>query len=525
MDFLETDFVNVLSEQDSQQNDAFLFSGSSGSDSLLGSQNADTLMGFAGNDTIHALAGNDWLTGDEGPDWLSGNLGEDTLYGGDGKDTLYGGKNGDLLTGNSGEDWLSGNRGTDTIYGGEDDDLIYGGKDNDLIFGNQGSDTLSGDKGSDTLSGGLGRDVFILNPASATPDLITDFQPGEDLIDFMNNSIPSGLILEYTDSGDVAIRLETTEETLAVVENVDTDEFDENSFSDEAEISFMVISNQSTDDTSDSPSYPGYLLEYIPGENLSYDSNVELWQQQMQDLGFVEIDVDGFYGFQSAIIARQFQEAMGLDVDGIVGQETWQLSFEVTSDDLNIDFDGGNTAYDIAAIINSSAVDYSIRYYAEQSIPIILEKVQELGVDDPAQVAYILATADHESLLGKYMEELASGAAYEWRTDLGNNQPGDGRRFKGRGYVQITGRINYTDWSNRLNLDLVNNVNWVSEPDIAATILVQGMVEGTFTGARLSDYINPYQIDFWNARRIVNGTDRASKIADDAQRYYDVLIG
>lgn len=521
MDLLETDIVNLVSRQEKQQSDTFLFSGSSGSDSLLGTLNADSLMGFAGDDTIHALAGNDWLSGDEGEDWLNGNLGDDTISGGEGKDILYGGKNNDILTGNQGADWLSGNLGSDTIYGGEDDDLIYGGKENDLIFGNPGNDTLSGDKGSDTLSGGLGQDVYVLNATSTGTDYITDFEPGEDLIDFANDIIPSGLILEYTDSGDVAIRLETTEETLAIVENVEIEQFDESDFIDETEISFMVISNE----TSNDPSYPGYLLEYVPGENLSYDPNVELWQQRMQDLGFVEMVVDGFYGFQSAIIARQFQQAMDLDVDGIVGQETWQLSFEVTSDDLKIDFDPGvNTSYDIAAIINSSAVDYSIRYYAEESIPIILEKTEELGINDPAQVAYILATADHESLLGKYMEELASGAAYEWRTDLGNTQPGDGVRFKGRGYVQITGRTNYTDWSNRLNLDLVNNVELVTEPDIAATILVEGMRQGTFTGARLSDYINSYQIDFWNARRIINGTDRATQIAEDAQRYYDILI-
>ncbi len=529
MEFLEIDWTDLFSDQQQQQNNILLSSGSSGSDSILGSPNDDTLMGLFGDDTIHALSGDDWLNGDEGNDWLNGNLGRDTVSGGTGKDTLYGGKNSDLLLGNQAADWLSGNRESDTIYGGDGDDLIYGGKDNDLMFGNSGKDTLSGDRGSDTLSGGLGLDIFVLSAsidsvASAETDLITDFQPGEDLIDFNDDLTPSVVILEYTDSGDVAIQIEATGETLAVVQDVDTDEFDSSSFVEGTNISFRVLSNQTSDDVTLTPSYPGYLLQYELGENLSYDSNVELWQQQMQDLGF-EIVVDGFYGSQSAAVARQFQQATDLNVDGIVGLETWEISFEVTAEDIDIDLNnGGNTPYDIATIINSAAVDSSIRIYAEESIPIILEKVEELGVSDPAQVAYILATADHESLLGKYMEELASGAAYEGRTDLGNIQPGDGVRFKGRGYVQITGRINYTDWSDRLNLDLVGNFDLVTDPDIAATILVQGMLEGTFTGRKLSDYINPSQIDFINARRIVNGTDRATKIAQDAERYYEVLI-
>ncbi len=152
----------------------------------------------------------------------------------------------------------------------------------------------------------------------------------------------------------------------------------------------------------------------------------------------------------------------------------------------------------------------------------ILEVAAEENLT-PQQTAYVLATATHESGMGAYMEEFASGAAYEGRADLGNTQPGDGVRFKGRGYVQITGRANYQDWSNRLGVDLVANPELAEDPAIAARILVTGMKEGTFTGRGLDSYINDSQTDYVNARRTVNGTDRSNLIAGYARNFDTAL--
>lgn len=155
---------------------------------------------------------------------------------------------------------------------------------------------------------------------------------------------------------------------------------------------------------------------------------------------------------------------------------------------------------------------------ARQHFPTIVAEANRQGVTNKAQLAYILATTVHESGAGAHMEEFASGRAYEGRRSLGNTQPGDGVRFKGRGYVQITGRRNYTDWSRRLGMDLVGNPNLAKNPQVAARILVGGMKDGTFTGRRLDQYINNNQTDFRNARRIVNGMDKADTFAQTAQR-------
>lgn len=164
------------------------------------------------------------------------------------------------------------------------------------------------------------------------------------------------------------------------------------------------------------------------------------------------------------------------------------------------------------------ALPASQRRAANQHFPVIVEEAQKQGITNKAQLAYILATSVHESGAGAHMEEFASGRAYEGRRDLGNSQSGDGVRYKGRGYVQITGRRNYADWSRRLGVDLVGNPRLAQDPRIAAKILVGGMKDGTFTGKKLDQYINGSQTDFTGARRIVNGTDKAGSIANIAQR-------
>jgi len=176
-----------------------------------------------------------------------------------------------------------------------------------------------------------------------------------------------------------------------------------------------------------------------------------------------------------------------------------------------------------------------LRVHAEASVPIILGACEAAGITDPAQLAYVLATAEHESHFGRYIEEIASGVAYEGRSDLGNTQPGDGRRFKGRGYVQLTGRFNYRNWSNKLGLDLVSRPQIVAaRPDIAARIMAEGMRDGSFRRHKLANHLaHPDQLDFYGAREIINGdkkkylswahTSIGEHIADRAERFYKVL--
>ena len=107
-------------------------------------------------------------------------------------------------------------------------------------------------------------------------------------------------------------------------------------------------------------------------------------------------------------------------------------------------------------------------------LPFIRQAMEEFEITSYLRETAFLAQLAHESAELRYMEEIASGAAYEGRANLGNTQPGDGKRYKGRGPIQLTGRANYQKYGNLLGLDLVN------DPRIAATKEVGFRIAGQY---------------------------------------------
>ena len=147
-------------------------------------------------------------------------------------------------------------------------------------------------------------------------------------------------------------------------------------------------------------------------------------------------------------------------------------------------------------------------------------------------IAYALATAYLET--GRTMRPISEWGddAYFFRMydkqgdrphiaeDLGNTEPGDGVKFKGRGFVQLTGRRNYELMGDRMDLPLAENPDYALEPDVAAFILADGMENGIFTGHSLDKYFNETDHDPIGARRIINGQDKAEEIAG----YFDIFL-
>lgn len=174
-----------------------------------------------------------------------------------------------------------------------------------------------------------------------------------------------------------------------------------------------------------------------------------------------------------------------------------------------------------------------MRENARTSIPLILNAAERQGITDTNQLAYILATAAHESSLGGSMVEKGSLHYFDkYENILGNTQPGDGYLFRGRGYVQVTGRDNYAAISRDLGLPdikvggkveayLVAFPDKLTDPDIAADALVYGMKHGAFTGLGLNDFIHGSHVNFDGARKIVNGYVKSQ--ADNATNFANVF--
>ena len=100
-------------------------------------------------------------------------------------------------------------------------------------------------------------------------------------------------------------------------------------------------------------------------------------------------------------------------------------------------------------------------------VPYLNQYLPQYGIDTLDRMKHFFGQAAEESASFRTLTEYASGAEYEGRTDIGNTQPGDGVRFKGRGIFQITGRANYASIGKRLGVDLVDNPQLAATPQIS----------------------------------------------------------
>lgn len=131
-----------------------------------------------------------------------------------------------------------------------------------------------------------------------------------------------------------------------------------------------------------------------------------------------------------------------------------------------------------------------------------------------AELASFMSQVAHESDDFRTAEEYASGAAYEGRTDLGNNQVGDGKKFKGRGYIQLTGRSNYEKAGKDLGLDLVNNPSLAEKPENAAAISIW------FWETK----VQPIVPDFMDTERVTKVVNGGFNGLDKRKKYFNKFL-
>ncbi len=159
----------------------------------------------------------------------------------------------------------------------------------------------------------------------------------------------------------------------------------------------------------------------------------------------------------------------------------------------------------------ATALHQSVNMTKLESAERIKAECIRQGLSLADQIAYVLATADWETAHTLMPVEEAYWMDDAYRDSL-HYAP-----YFGRGLVQLTWEENYAKYTDILGVDLVNVPDLALDYDNALFILVHGFIYGTFTGAKITDYIGEGYTDYVGARRCINGTDCATEIAQAAE--------
>jgi putative chitinase len=238
----------------------------------------------------------------------------------------------------------------------------------------------------------------------------------------------------------------------------------------------------------------------------STGSDVSSLQARLKELGFNPGTVDGVFGPGTEAALKAFQASEGLVADGIAGPKTiaaLQLSVSTAIPSAI----PAVTVPIVAKMFPNTPIDN-----IKENLPFVLQALDDAGLADRNMVLMALATIRAETGSFQPISEFRSRFntspgghpfdLYDFRKDLGNQGPPDGDRFKGRGYVQLTGRTNYREHGAAIGLgdQLIQHPDMANQPDVAAKLLASFLKskETRIKAALLED-------DLKTARRLVNG--------------------
>lgn len=233
---------------------------------------------------------------------------------------------------------------------------------------------------------------------------------------------------------------------------------------------------------------------------------VETLQQKLADLNFSPGPIDGIYGPATEAAVLAFQRSQGLIADGIAGPKTLSALGLDFADDLR------EAVSEVDVITASRMLPGAPHDNIEKYLPHVLEALEEVDLNDKAMVLMALATIRAETERFEPINEYRSRYntspgghpfdLYDHREDLGNEGPPDGERYRGRGFIQLTGKYNYRKFGEAIGLgdELVENPERANDPEIAARLLAHFLKSRE---RRIREAI--VDGNLVTARRLVNG--------------------
>lgn len=159
-----------------------------------------------------------------------------------------------------------------------------------------------------------------------------------------------------------------------------------------------------------------------------------------------------------------------------------------------------------------------------QGIDTILDEWEERELTDLRWLSYMLATTYHETGI---IKDHVLIRTMQPVTEFGSEHYLRSKKYYpyiGRGFVQLTWAHNYIKFGKILDIDLYNHPERALQPIVATQIMFEGMIRGLFTGVSLGRYFNAEREDWVNARKIINGLDRAEDVAEYGEKFYEALL-
>jgi|NOAtaT_7_FD_contig_31_1063947_length_1638_multi_7_in_0_out_0_3 hypothetical protein len=247
--------------------------------------------------------------------------------------------------------------------------------------------------------------------------------------------------------------------------------------------------------------------------------SVAAWQNILNGSGFNPVlSITGVMDDATVSATKAFQKDVGLTETGSVDLGTWKAGLAYAKlPNWSAETPPTSGRRNLADATFGKAPS-PVGWTRQELRTNLIAEAAKVGLTLKTQLAYMMATIEWETAGTFEPVREAFWLSEHWRSVNFRYYP-----YYGRGYVQLTWKDNYSKYSGITGLDLVGNPDLAMQPEVSLTILVDGFKHGRFTTRYLEEFVNGTNTDYFNARKCINGLDKAPEIADiaaDWERFF-----